>query len=174
MTNVKGLGETGEARLICEDGKLHADSRFARGGIIAVASEAATLGQSGQTGMIYERRASGKAFFVAYVPLDFFGEPLALTVDMAEDEVLSTAYRLRVVVLVLGAGVLLIAVIAGISFSLSFTLPLSRSVAEMRKLAKGDRGIEVSGEDRLDEVGDIARGLAVFKASIVREAGHAE
>ena len=170
MTNVKGLGETGDARLICEDGKLHANSRFVKGGVIAAASEATTLAQSGQAGVVHEHRASGQTFLMAYAPLDFLGEPLALVVDMAEDEILSAAYQLRSVVLVLGAGILLIAAIVGIWFSRSLTLPLSRSVTEIDRLAKGDHGVEISGEDRLDEVGDIARGLAVFKTAAIRQA----
>ena len=169
MTNVKGVGETGDARLICEDGTFHADSRFAKGGAISAASEAVALARSGQTGMVHEHRANGQTFLVAYSPLNFLGEPLALIVDMAEDEVLASAYKLRGIVLVLGAGILLIAVIAGVLFSRSLVVPLSRSVKEIDKLAKGDHGVQISGEDRLDEVGDIARGLAVFKAAAIRQ-----
>ena len=174
MTGVTGLGETGEARLICDDGALHADSRFAKGGMKTVRSEATFLGQSGQTGILRETRADGRSFLMAYAPLDFLGEPLALVVDMAEDEALAVAHQLRIVILVLGAGVLVIAVIASILFSRSLTVPLLRSVQEMGVLAKGDHGVEISGAERLDEVGDIARGLAVFKAAAIRQADMVE
>lgn len=53
-------------------------------------------------------------------------------------------------------------------------MPLLRSVQEMGVLAKGDHGVEISGAERLDEVGDIARGLAVFKAAAIRQADMVE
>lgn len=41
--------------------------------------------------------------------------------------------------------------------------PLNRSVAQLRQLAGGDLSVEVTGINRGDECGDIAKGLEVFK-----------
>ena len=174
MADVTVLGETGEARLIGADGLLHADSRFAKAGETAVASEANALALSGQTGTLREVRADGLAYEVAYTSFDFQGARFGVVVDMAEDEALAAVHQLEMVLLATGAGILVVAVIAGVLFARSLVVPLSRSVAEMGTLAEGDHGIEISGVERLDEVGDIARGLAVFKAAAIRQAEMAE
>jgi methyl-accepting chemotaxis protein len=46
---------------------------------------------------------------------------------------------------------------------------ISRSVAEMLRLANGDTGFDISGADRRDEIGSIAGALKVFRANLVRE-----
>ena len=174
MTDVTGLGETGEVRLFGADGLLHANSRFAKAGTTVLASEANALALSGQRGTLREVRADGRAYEVAYTSFDFQGARFGVVIDMAEEEALAAAHQLELVILVTGAGVLVVAVIAGVLFARSLVVPLSRSVAEMGTLAEGDHGIEISGAERLDEVGDIARGLAVFKAAAIRQAEMAE
>ena len=56
--------------------------------------------------------------------------------------------------------------------------PLNKSVEELRKLANGDLATSVTGADRGDECGDIAKGLAIFKENAIKnkelEAGAAE
>lgn len=46
---------------------------------------------------------------------------------------------------------------------LSIVRPLDRAVACLRDLAQGELGVEVPGTERKDEIGEIARGLQVFK-----------
>ncbi|MDV6329536.1 methyl-accepting chemotaxis protein [Asticcacaulis sp. 201] len=48
------------------------------------------------------------------------------------------------------------------------SIPLNRSVDELRKLADGRLDTLVTGADRGDECGDIAKGLAVFRDNAVR------
>jgi methyl-accepting chemotaxis protein len=45
----------------------------------------------------------------------------------------------------------------------SITGPVSRIIAVMERLARDDTSVEVLGQDRKDEVGDIARSVQVFK-----------
>ncbi|RAU23630.1 methyl-accepting chemotaxis protein [Paramagnetospirillum kuznetsovii] len=45
----------------------------------------------------------------------------------------------------------------------SITVPVAASIAVMERLAKDDTSVEVGGQDRKDEVGDIARSVQVFK-----------
>lgn len=46
--------------------------------------------------------------------------------------------------------------------------PVKRSVGELQRLAEGDLAVEVSGTVRRDEIGDVARGLQVFRDNLVR------
>lgn len=87
----------------------------------------------------------------------------AHSLSVAEDAKASgqTAIVLMTVVAVAGIGFGLAAgyVIGAVGIS----KPLNRSVADLNALAAGQLDVEVSGQDRKDESGDIARGLQVFK-----------
>jgi methyl-accepting chemotaxis protein len=47
--------------------------------------------------------------------------------------------------------------------------PIARAVAELSQLANGDLSVAVSGTDRRDEIGEMARGLAIFKDNMARQ-----
>ncbi|HLO77135.1 MAG TPA: HAMP domain-containing methyl-accepting chemotaxis protein [Magnetospirillum sp.] len=52
--------------------------------------------------------------------------------------------------------------------------PLSGITQEIRRLAEGDTGVQIEGTQRDDEIGDIARALAVFRDHMLANLQHAE
>ncbi len=65
-------------------------------------------------------------------------------------------------------GVISGAVIGFLMANVGISTPLNRSVDELRKLADGKLDTEVTGADRGDECGDIAKGLAIFRENAIR------
>lgn len=68
--------------------------------------------------------------------------------------------------LVLMSGLLIALAIGGAAawfIGRSITLPLGRIIGVMRELTNGNLSVDVSGQGRRDEVGDVARAVAVFK-----------
>ncbi|WP_027487790.1 methyl-accepting chemotaxis protein [Allorhizobium undicola] len=65
----------------------------------------------------------------------------------------------------IGAMVLgiLISIFAGIGLVLTFKGPIGQITAAMRRLAEGVLDIRINGEARIDEIGEMARALGVFK-----------
>ncbi|HUI14709.1 MAG TPA: nitrate- and nitrite sensing domain-containing protein [Xanthobacteraceae bacterium] len=67
------------------------------------------------------------------------------------------------------AGMIAIALVAnfflGLAIARGITRPLSALVAQLQKLAEGDYALEIDGADRKDEIGDVAKTAAVFKAN---------
>ncbi len=49
----------------------------------------------------------------------------------------------------------------------SITVPVAASIRVMERLARADTSVEVTGQDRGDEVGDIARSVQVFKQNAI-------
>jgi methyl-accepting chemotaxis protein len=49
----------------------------------------------------------------------------------------------------------------------SITLPLTRILGVMKELTKGNLTVSVSGQERHDEVGDVARAVSVFKDGLL-------
>jgi methyl-accepting chemotaxis protein len=68
-----------------------------------------------------------------------------------------------------GATVLgiIIAIFAGIGLVMTFKGPIGQITAAMRKLADGALDTTITGENRIDEIGEMARALGVFKQNAV-------
>lgn len=61
---------------------------------------------------------------------------------------------------------------AGAGFALGrfgVALPLQRAVGTLRQLAGGDTATQISGGDRGDEIGDIARAMDTFKQGLIEQ-----
>src|SRR5690606_32980243 len=56
-----------------------------------------------------------------------------------------------------------ISVLAGIGLTLTFKGPISQITGAMRRLAEGKLETAIVGDNRIDEIGDMARALGVFK-----------
>ncbi|CAL4869682.1 hypothetical protein MMA231_03974 (plasmid) [Asticcacaulis sp. MM231] len=65
-------------------------------------------------------------------------------------------------------GVMFGIVIGMLMANFGISIPLNRSVDELRKLADGRLDTIVTGADRGDECGDIAKGLAIFRENAVK------
>jgi methyl-accepting chemotaxis protein len=76
----------------------------------------------------------------------------------------------------------LVAIISGVAFSVGLALvlwfmastitrPITQLTSVMRELAAGSLSIEVAGQDRTDEIAEMARAVQVFKDSAVEKAG---
>jgi methyl-accepting chemotaxis protein len=58
---------------------------------------------------------------------------------------------------------ILIAIFAGIGLVMTFKGPIGQITSAMRKLAEGVLDTRINGEARIDEIGEMARALGVFK-----------
>ncbi|MGO8920295.1 MAG: methyl-accepting chemotaxis protein [Stellaceae bacterium] len=71
--------------------------------------------------------------------------------------------RSRLLMLGLAGGCILLGMSLAWWIGRSITLPMSAMSAVMRRLAEGDTGVTVDGADSQDEIGEMARAVAVFK-----------
>ena len=67
-----------------------------------------------------------------------------------------------------GVGVLSGIVLGYLLAVFGISLPLNRSVNELKQLATGDLTVTITGIDRGDECGDVAKGLNVFRVNALR------
>jgi methyl-accepting chemotaxis protein len=70
--------------------------------------------------------------------------------------------------LVAGIGLVIGVVLGSLMASVGIAGPLHRSVNELKQLAAGNLAVTITGTDRGDECGDVAKGLDVFKQSAMR------
>ncbi|WP_255448555.1 methyl-accepting chemotaxis protein [Telmatospirillum sp. J64-1] len=65
------------------------------------------------------------------------------------------------------AALLLLVLGTSLAISRSITRPLARLTGDMTRLSQGDHGIAITDSDRKDEIGGLARALAVFKTNAI-------
>lgn len=58
---------------------------------------------------------------------------------------------------------ILIAILAGLALIITLRGPIGKITMAMRRLAEGRLDVSISGENRKDEIGDMARALSIFK-----------
>ncbi|WP_051432220.1 methyl-accepting chemotaxis protein [Rhodovibrio salinarum] len=73
------------------------------------------------------------------------------------------ALAMTVMLVVAGAGIAVGLSVGWLVSRKGVVQPLARAVTSMNSLAKGQLDVEIAGDDRQDEVGDMARALVVFK-----------
>jgi methyl-accepting chemotaxis protein len=93
-----------------------------------------------------------------------------LSVAFSTDRAAAEASRERLVIVGLGVGVLAV-ICGGLVFLLRrITRPLVDTAETMRRLRDGDLSATVTGDDRPDEIGEMARALVVLRDGLVERA----
>ncbi|MCD2180226.1 methyl-accepting chemotaxis protein [Rhizobium sp. C1] len=85
--------------------------------------------------------------------------------DQAKAESMS-ANSISISVVVAG---IIIAILAGIGLILIFRRPIGQITSAMRRLAEGVLDTSIQGDNRRDEIGDMARALGIFKANALEK-----
>ncbi len=172
MGSKLGLGETGETFFVGADHLMRNDSSFSSDNdVLKTSYETSEVNAALQAQRSSFARTSGyrdMALLAATVPVSFEGVHWALVAAIGEDEALAPVAAMRDSILT-GAGVVLVlAILFGLIFSRSITKPISRLTRTMDALAKGDLEAEVTGQDRTDEMGAMARAVEVFRANALK------
>lgn len=69
--------------------------------------------------------------------------------------------------MLIGAGFLVVIIVAGVLFARSITRPIARLSSTMKELAEGRLDVAIDGTQGQDELGDMARAVDVFKQNAV-------
>jgi methyl-accepting chemotaxis protein len=172
LSDKLGLGSTGETFLVGADHLLRNDSSFSEANDILATSfstpdvDAALTSQRSSVGESRDYR--DMTMLTATAPVTFGDTTWALVAAIGEDEAMAPLTNMRNSILIASAGVLALATLFGLLFSRSIARPISRLNKTMDDLAQGDLSVEVSGKDRHDEVGAMARSVEVFRENALK------
>ena len=166
MQSKDNLGQTGESFFVGADYLMRSDSSFSDGDdILATRYEnpivTAALGGTEGEGTTVDYR--GMEMIATATPVEFNGAKWAMVTTISEAEAFAPVAEMRDMMLMIGAGLLILAAAAGYLFSRTVTKPISRLTGTMDALAAGNLEVEVKGADRSDEIGAMAKAVEVFK-----------
>jgi methyl-accepting chemotaxis protein len=124
-----------------------------------------------------EAKILGKDYYTAYDPIrDASGKTIGiLYVGIPVEDVRGSASGLVQILEEIGLAALLIGCAVQFWICRRLFAPITTMIASMRRLADGDTRSEIRGAERGDEIGEMARALAVLQeASAARAAAEAE
>ncbi len=170
MSTSAGLGKTGEVMLVGQDGLFRNDSRFTKQNDILQtrlenkAVKSAILGKPGSAETSDYR---GLNLRYQSIPLSYRGSKWALVTAVGSDEFNAPIVAMRFWMLKSGFVVTLLLAFGGWLLARTLTRPISKLEEEMGALADGNTNIEISGQERGDELGDMARAVETFRQNAI-------
>ncbi|MCY6383390.1 methyl-accepting chemotaxis protein [Hoeflea prorocentri] len=172
MNNTTGLGETGETLLVRKDGVLISDSvKSPEDNALKTRLETPLIAQTTRdqmtTGDLHGYR--NMVAKVAFARVDFGGSDWLVAAIIDRSEALAGIASLRNIVLLIALGLLAAALLAAVLFSRTITRPISRLVGSMSELAEGNTDLDLQGEGRKDEIGEMVRSVAVFRDAAIEK-----
>jgi methyl-accepting chemotaxis protein len=170
MQVTAGMGETGETYVVGEDSLMRTDSRFSEESTILsrkVDTEAVRAALGGGSGVIETPDYRGVLVHSAYAPLDFLGTRWAILAEKDSAEVLAPVTETRNIMLIVAAIALAVVGLIGVFVARGVSGPVTAMTAAMRELASGNKDIDIPGQKRGDEIGDMAAAVQVFKENAI-------
>ena len=172
FANRKGLGETGETVLVDSAGLLLNDSMLTPGkDVLSAKVDTAMLPvvMDGQDAFGTVAGYRDMTSLAAGVPLEFAGTRWAVFALIGEDEVAANLRGTALVSVLFGAPIVLLGIVIAVLYSRSLTRPITRLVKSMGELASGNTAIDLEGEGRQDEIGEMVRSVAVFRQAALEK-----
>jgi methyl-accepting chemotaxis protein len=172
MNNTTGLGETGETLLVRKDGYFISDS------VKTTDNEALTfeLNSDLVAETTHDNIATGSitgyrdmVADAALARVNFLNADWIVAAVMDREESLAGVTSLRNIVLIIALALLAAALVASILFSRSISRPIAEVVRNMAELVKGNTDLQLKGEDRKDEIGEMVRSVAVFRDAAIEK-----
>ncbi|HWV20931.1 MAG TPA: HAMP domain-containing protein, partial [Devosia sp.] len=173
VSELSGMGQSGEVVVVGQDGLLRSQSPKTEGDdvlVTALTSDVVSAAFAGQTGEGMSTDYRGAPMVVRAEPVSVGNVTWAVAAVQPEDEAFAPVVSMRNMTLLVGGVLLAIAAVLGFFFARSISRPISRLTHTMETLAEGDLSVDVAGGARGDEIGAMARAVEVFRQNGLRMA----
>ena len=160
MSDISGMGESGETYLIGSDLLMRSDSRFSQESTIfiqKIETDAAKAAIAGEHDCSVVDDYRGVPVVSAFAPLEIEGLDWAVLADKDLAEVMIPAETLRNYIIISGLGVAGVTLLISIVFSQALIRPLRVVIDKVAQMAQGGANLrerlDESGADELSELG---------------------
>jgi methyl-accepting chemotaxis protein len=171
MAQNAGLGETGELMIVGADNLMRNDSRFTKDNdILSSKIDNAAIGGAVAGAPSHGQSADYRDLALEFsaIPFAYNGTNWALAVGQSIDELYAPIASMRNRIFLISIAALALIAFGGYLLSRSITGPISSLVAQMRRLAEGQTDIELSADQRKDEIGDMAQAVATWRDNTLK------
>lgn len=169
MSSSSGLGETGETLIVGDDYLLRNDSKFSKeNDILTTTIKDPVINQALNGGIHTGISTSyrGQEFQFTATPLSYKNTNWVMLAVKSTAEINAPFVTLRNQIILSTCLLIIVIGFLGYLFSQTLIKPLNKIVSEMTKVSEGDTDVTVSGTDRSDEIGTLAKTLLVFQENL--------
>ncbi len=166
MQVTAGMGESGETYLVGRDLTMRSDSRFFKGrSILKTKVDTVPVNNAfaGEEGVTIAQDYRDISVYSAYKPFDFLATRWAILAEVDEEEVLRPVNKLNQLLTLAGVIIALAIAVFGYVISSDLASPIRSMTKTMKQLANNDLTVNISVNERKDEVGSMALALVEFK-----------
>ncbi len=167
-----GLGKTGKANLVCDDGCMKNDSRFLLDldnpevkesgttiSVMSVKSDSTEAIRAGKSGSWIIEDYRGVRVLSSYSPIEIFGQKWGMVVEIDEEEVLESVHAIRNIILAISAVIFIVLLLISIFLVQKLIVAkLATLQAAAYDLAKGEgdltQRVNVPTGDEIHEVAE--------------------
>lgn len=172
MDSGDNLGASGATLLTGTDQTLRSNPQnLVDSEILATKIDAHIIGQElelGRTTIEFDQDYLGVNAVMAAEPFEFHGLDWTLIAMQATDEVEIPLNQARDYMVIATLVLSLIIALLGAIAARAITRPISALTQTMLGIAKGDLSVEIAGNDRKDEVGEMSKTVEVFKENAMK------
>lgn len=174
LNHNEGMGESGYMHIVGADYLIRNDNRFWKEGepsgiLVEEIKNASTIAAlEGKSGVNILSDERGDKVFSGYSPLDFLGVRWAVMVEYSYDEGMAEVYKMRQDTIVTTFILMLVMGVLSVLYARTITRPVNGVSNTMKSLTDGEYNVEIPGLDRGDELGTMAKSVAVFKDNLIK------
>ncbi|MBL1421510.1 MAG: methyl-accepting chemotaxis protein [Alphaproteobacteria bacterium] len=164
------LGLTGETFIIGSDGLMRSDSELNEDfKILTTKIEAPIIAKSDGTSVhtSLDEIYHGHSSIMSVIDLEFLGSTWTLIAVENTEEVFAPLIQARNFMIMVVLGTLLLVGFVGYLLSRSITKPIKTLTKAMVTLSTGDTSAEISDQDRVDEIGQMAQTVEKFRQNAI-------
>jgi methyl-accepting chemotaxis protein len=172
VKDTTGLGKTGQTFIVGKDHLLRTDTRFISETSILnikISNDSVKNALMGQSGFKFTQNRKGQDILSTYTYVDLMGLRWAIIAEKNTSEFEEPIIAMRNVLLGIGLLISIIVSIIGYFLSRSIVLPMSAITAQMLILADGNLNVKILGNDREDEIGEMAQAAETFRQNSIEQ-----
>jgi len=168
-----GMGESGETYLVGKDLLMRSNSRFlTQRSILQKRVDTSSVAQAlaGKNGVATIADYRDVQVLSAYTPIDFLGTRWAMLVEIDHQEVMEPVYTLSNFLLISGSLIAIVICLLGYLLATDISRPIVAMTKIMSKLSNDELEVNISVNERKDEIGHMANAMVVFKQNAIDRA----
>lgn len=171
LMSSKALAGFGHAYLVGEDKRLRTNTPLTEeNDILTTVADTETVNRAlkGENGAKFAMGFRKVEVYSSYEPFEFMGARFALMTDVTKKHAMATVHEIRDSTLIAILISTVVFSILGILYARALSGRIGSLNLAMGRLAEGNISIDVPYAKHVDEIGDMARAVEVFKQNAIR------
>lgn len=173
VNSLSGLGETGQTYVIGQDLIMRTDApRSSEGTLLKQTVDPVFLANKAKT--LQTKNYNGDEIFAGIAPLTYHGIKWDIIAEQHSSEIMQDTLKMRTNMLLITSLMIALTSLIGYLLSRRISSPMRNLTHTTNEIASGKNNSAVTGLDRKDELGGLARAVEYFRKEMIANEARAE